>query len=500
MKTLIKSSCVITAVDDYCGEIVIDGETETTVVIKRAAKIGVEIITRSFSILALLFLIAATDLAQTPIEARVDKFVKSEMERQKIPGVSLAVIKDGKPLIVKGYGFANLEHQVPVKPDTFFQSASVGKQFTAMAVMLLVEDGKIELDQKIGKYLDVPEAWKNITVRNLLTHTSGLPRNVDFDERRDYTDTETWALIKQVSPTNSPGEIWRYSNLGYLTLGFLVTKVSGKPYYSFMQERVFKPLGMTTARTISEEDIVPNRAAGYRLVNGEVKNQEWVSPSMNSGPDGSFYFTIRDMVKWDDALSNGKLLSKASYEQMWTPVRLADGKEQTYGFGWALSRLNGKRVIAHGGSWQGFKVIIARYPDNGLSVIVFANSADANTDGIASRIAVLMDPSLKPIPIVDPDPKLSADLRTLFEKILAGTIDETRFTPRLAAALKDPNHKLLAQLKTTAAIRKFELLDTREVGDIKGWQYAVEFGSISVVLELARDKDGKIFHFVIHPQ
>jgi CubicO group peptidase (beta-lactamase class C family) len=267
-----------------------------------------------------------------------------------------------------------------------------------------------------------------------------------------------------------------------------------------MQERVFKPLGMTTARTISEEDIVPNRAAGYRLVNGEVKNQEWVSPSMNSGPDGSFYFTIRDMVKWDDALSNGKLLSKASYEQMWTPVRLADGKEQTYGFGWALSRLNGKRVIAHGGSWQGFKVIIARYPDNGLSVIVLANSADANPDGIASRIAALMDPSLKPIPIVDPDPKLSAELRTLFEKIVAGTIDESRFTPRIVAALRDPNDKLLAQLKTVGAIRKFELLSAMEAGDDKGWQYAVEFGSISVVLELARDKDGKIFHFVIQPQ
>jgi CubicO group peptidase (beta-lactamase class C family) len=212
------------------------------------------------------FLLCISVGAQTATERAVDRFVRSEMERQKIPGVSLAVIQNGKPLIVKGYGFANLEHKVAVTPETFFQSASVGKQFTAMAVMLLVEDGKVELDQKIGKYLDVPEAWKNITVRHVLTHTSGLPNKVDFDWRRDYTDTEKWALIKQVSPTNPPGEIWRYSNLGYLTLGFLVTKVSGKPYYSFMQERVFKPLGMTTARTISEEDIVPNRAAGYRLV------------------------------------------------------------------------------------------------------------------------------------------------------------------------------------------------------------------------------------------
>lgn len=455
---------------------------------------------KRISTFACVLLIAGVGAAQTSTEVHIDRFIRAEMERQKIPGVSLAVIKGGKPLIVKGYGFANLEHKVAVTPETYFQSASVGKQFTAMAVMLLVEDGKVSLDEKVGKYLDVPETWKDISVRHLLTHTSGLPRSVNFDGRRDYTDPETWVLIKQFAPTNPPGEIWRYSNLGYLTLGFLITKVSAKSYYAFMQERVFNPSKMTTARTISEEDIIPNRAAGYRLVNGQVKNQEWVSPSMNSGPDGSFYFTIRDMVKWDDALSKGKLLSKSSYDQMWTPARLADGKEQLYGFGWALSRLNGKRVIAHGGSWQGFKVIIARYPDNGLSVIVLTNSADANPDGIASRIASLMDPSLKPMPIADPDPKLSADLRTLFENILAGTIDEGRFAPSLAAVLKDPNDKLLTQLKTVGAIRKFELLVALEQGDNKGWRYSVEFDSMSVVLELVRGKDGKIIHFVVQPQ
>ncbi len=138
--------------------------------------------------------------AQATDERVIDRFISTEMGRQKIPGVSLAVIKDGKPLIVKGYGFANLEHRVPVKSETFFQSASVGKQFTAMAVMLLVEDGKLELDQKVAKYLDVPDSWKDITVRHLLTHTSKLPRRVeDMDERRDYTDAELWALIRECS-------------------------------------------------------------------------------------------------------------------------------------------------------------------------------------------------------------------------------------------------------------------------------------------------------------
>lgn len=214
---------------------------------------------RKISILVVFgFLLCISVGAQTTAQRAIDGFIRSEMERQKIPGVALAVIKDGKPLMVKGYGFANLEHQVLVKPETFFQSASVGKQFSAMAIMLLLEDGKVELDQKVNKYLEVPETWKEITVRHLLTHTSGLPRRVEgMDERRDYTDAELWALMKKSAPTSQPGESFRYSNLGYLTLGFLINKTAGRSYYDFMQERVFKPLGMTTARTNSEETSSP---------------------------------------------------------------------------------------------------------------------------------------------------------------------------------------------------------------------------------------------------
>jgi CubicO group peptidase (beta-lactamase class C family) len=391
---------------------------------------------------------------------------------------------------------------VPVKPETIFQSGSVGKQFTAFAIMLLVDEGKVGLDEKIGKYLgEVPDAWANVTVRHLLSHTGGMtdyPQGFDF--RRDYTEDEVLQKVKEVPFAFKPGEKWQYSNLGYVTLGILIGKVTGKFYGDFLQERVFKPLGMTTARIINEADIIPNRAAGYRLVRGELKNQNWVSPSINTTADGSLYLSALDMVKWDDALSNGKLLSKSSYGQMWTPVRVADGKEQFYGFGWGLSRLNGKRVIAHSGAWQGFRSIIARYPENRLTVIVFANSSNANPDSLTSRIAAMLDPSLKPIPITDPDPKLSADNRALFEKILAGTVEENRFTSSVVTALKDPNDRLLGHLKTIGAIRKFELLDTREVGENKGWQYAVEFDSMSVVLEIVRNKQGTVIHFVVQPQ
>ena len=218
-----------------------------------------------------LFLIvtaAISAVGQESLVSKVDEFIKAEMQKQKIPGVSLAVVKDGRPLIVKGYGYANLEHQVPVKPETVFQSGSVGKQFTATAVMMLVEEGKIGLDEKISKYLgDVPETWANITIRHLLSHTSGMTDYpTDFDFRRDYTEDEILKRAKEIPVAFKPGEKWQYSNLGYVTLGVIIGKVTGKFYGEFFQERMFKPLGMTTSRIINEADLIPNRASGYRLV------------------------------------------------------------------------------------------------------------------------------------------------------------------------------------------------------------------------------------------
>ncbi len=452
---------------------------------------------RSFSALALLLLIGITGFAQSPTAARVDKFVIAEMARGKIPGLSLAVIKNGKPMIVKGYGFSNLEHKVAVTPETFFQSASVGKQFTAMAVMLLVEDGKIELDQKVGKYLDVPETWKDITVRHLLTHSSRLPRRVpDMDERRDYTAAELWGLIKQASPTSQPGDGWRYSNLGYLTLGYLVTKVAGKSYYDFIQERVFVPLGMTTARTNSEADIVPNRAAGYRLVNDEVKNQEWVSPSMNSGPDGSFYFTIRDMVKWDAGLTQRKLVKSSSYEAMWTPVRLNDGTTYDYGFGWRIRDLAGHRVIEHTGGYQGFESQITRYPDDNLSVILFSNLDGNNVGVMAHQIAELVNPNLK---AKDREPAITAGHWRLLQQLTDGTADRGLFTPEAAATIFPLIDRFREELKSFGAVENFELLNRKMEGSLHTNVYRVTFKNQKAMFILIL-KDGKITSMDLRPE
>jgi CubicO group peptidase (beta-lactamase class C family) len=349
-------------------------------------------------ILPLVLLLSLTCYAQNGVSTKVDEYIRAEMVAQQIPGVSLAVIRNGEIVIARGYGLANIEHQVPVKPETIFQSGSMGKQFTATAVMMLAEEGKLSLDDKITKYFpDGPAAWHNITVRHLLTHTSGMtdyPEN--FDLRRDYTEDDLVQRIKAVPLAFQPGDKWSYSNLAYVMLGVLIHKVSGKFYGDFLQERVFQPLGMSTARVISESDIVPNRAAGYRLVNGQLKNQNWVSPSLNTTADGALYLTVYDAAKWDAALYGEKLLKRSSLEAMWTAVKLNDGKTHPYGFGWALGDVRGHRVVEHGGAWQGFKAQISRYPDDKLTIVVFANQARANPAKIAHGVAALFNPELAP--------------------------------------------------------------------------------------------------------
>jgi CubicO group peptidase (beta-lactamase class C family) len=346
--------------------------------------------------LPLLFLLSISCLAQNSVETKVDEYISAEMQAQQIPGLALAVIKDGKMVIARGYGLANVELQVPVKPETIFQSGSTGKQFTATAVMMLVEEGKLSLDDKITKYFpDGPEAWQNITVRHMLTHTSGMtdyPQ--DFDLRRDYSEDELFRRIKSIPLAFQPGEKWSYSNLAYVMLGILIHKVSGKFYGDFLQERIFKPLEMTTARIISESDIVPNRAAGYRVANGQLKNQSWVSPSLNTTADGALYLTVYDFAKWDAALYTEKLLKKSSLEQMWTPVKLNNGKTHPYGFGWGLGEVRGHHIIEHGGAWQGFKAQISRYVDDKLTVIVLANQIRTNQSKLAHGVAALFNPDL----------------------------------------------------------------------------------------------------------
>ena len=327
---------------------------------------------------------SATLAAASAQTDAVDDYVSSEMSKQHIPGLALLVSREGHVIRSQGFGLANVELQVPVKPETIFQSGSVGKQFTATAVMMLVEQGKIGLEDPLTKYFpDAPAAWKQVTILELLSHTAGFtdyPK--DFDMRQDYTEAQLLKIVEKIPLAYPPGTSWSYSNLGFLTLGIVIHKVTGEFYGDFLQEHIFRPLGMDSTRIISEADIVPNRSAGYRLVKGELKNQEWVSPKLNTTADGSLYFSIVDLAKWDAALYTEKLLKRPGLDQMWTVAKLTDGQPNSghYGFGWFIGSKHGHRVLEHGGSWQGFKTQISRYVDDKLTVVVLANLAEAKPD------------------------------------------------------------------------------------------------------------------------
>jgi CubicO group peptidase (beta-lactamase class C family) len=347
--------------------------------------------TRSVLFVCLLFTCATLALSQSSLDSAVAEYVKAEMERQHIPGLALLVTRDGKVVRSEGFGLANVELQVPVKPETIFQSGSVGKQFTATAVMMLVEAGKIGLNDPLTKYFpEAPPSWKNVTVRELLSHTGGFgdyPK--DFNFRKDWTEPQLLKLVESIPLAYPPGTKWEYSNLGYLTLGILIHRVSGEFYGDFLRQRIFQPLGMQATRIISEVDIIPNRAAGYRLLKGELKNQEWVAPAMNTTADGSLYFSIVDLSKWDAALYEGKLLKRSSFDLMWTPVKLKNGQSNKagYGFGWFIEERNGHRCIHHDGSWQGFETAIDRYVDDRLSVVALTNLAGAKPGEITKHVA-----------------------------------------------------------------------------------------------------------------
>ena len=318
----------------------------------------------------------------------VDDFVKQEVEKRRIPGLSIAIMKDGEVIKAQGYGFSNLEHQVPAKPETIYQSGSVGKQFTATAVMMLVEEGKINLDDSITKYFpEGPKSWKAVKVRHLLSHTGGISNKLydQMNMREDITEKEILKKIAALPLDFTPGDKWNYSNPGYVLLGIMIHKVTGKFYGDFLQERIFKPLGMSTTRIINESDVIPNRAAGYILEKGEIKNQNWVAPMVNTTADGSLYFTVLDLAKWDAALYTEKLLKRESLDLMWTPTKLNSGKVEQYGFGWGFDQIQNHRLISHGGSWQGFTTYIARYVDDKLTVVVLTNFSESNPGTIAAR-------------------------------------------------------------------------------------------------------------------
>jgi D-alanyl-D-alanine carboxypeptidase len=371
----------------------------------------------------------------------VDAYIRTEMAELHIPGLSLAVVRDGNIVKAQTYGLANVELNVPATADTEFSIASMTKSVTASAVMLLVQDGKINLDDPISKYFDgLPESWQPITVRHLLSHTSGIKDHfhdypffpiAKLDRKLEYTDEEYLKAVIDSGLNFKPGAQWAYSSTGFTLLGMIIAKVTGKPYADFFRQRIFTPLGMTRTHVISLADIIPHRASGYRWLDGAQHNGGYTGQTFSAGADVSLLTTAEDLAKWHIALSSEGRWKQASLDQMWTPAKLSNGQEAAAfpqgvsGLGWALGIYKGHPLIAHGGSFiTGFSSFMGRIPDKRLIVIVLTNQHSADPLRLAFGVAGFYEPDLlaphrmKPQP--DAQPKLTTKAKAFIEALFSG--------------------------------------------------------------------------------
>ena len=400
----------------------------------------------------ILPLVAFPASAQTGARVdSLDRYVRSELARQRIPGLSVAVLRGDSVVLARGYGYANVEHHLPATDSTVYEVGSISKQFTAAAIVLLSEEGRLGLDDVITRYL--PEGstvWPGVTIRHLLTHTSGISdQSLDtVDWRKDYTEEELVRLAAAQPLLFDPGDSESYSGTGYTLLGVIIHRVTGEFYGDVLRDRIFRPLDMRAARVNSDTAIVPNRAAGYHFEHGTLKNRDSTSPSLSATADRGLSFSGRDLLQWAVALNYSKPLGRAGLQASWTPVRLNEGWTYPYGLGWQLTQQRGYRRIGHSGAWGGFQGTIQRYPDFGLTVIVLTNLDEANPEGIASGIAGILEPVLTPPHLLLgrlPGARPRRGIEDLLRDVAAGR-DSAEVTPGLRALTPPERRERLASL------------------------------------------------------
>ncbi len=457
------------------------------------------------TIIAVILLIFCVSVSAKADE--VDRYIETQMRNLYIPGISLAVVRDGRIVKAKGYGLANIEANSAATPKTVYEIGSMTKQFTAAAAMMLVEEGKVSLDDKITKYFpDAPEWWNQITVRHLLSHTSGIQNHVAVPGYLDIFKTSITSknfpsrdeLLKEFYKLPSefqPGETWAYDNTGYYLLGIIVEKASGKDFWQFLDERIFKPLGMNATRNTDTRPIVPNRASGYEWVNNKFENRPVLLPFVGFSA-GSILSTVEDMAKWDAALYTEKLLKKSTLEQMWTPAKTNDGALASfdYGFGWFIDNYHGHRLVQHTGGTPGFSSAIYRFTDDKLTIIILSNHSDRLLDHLAIDIAGIYVPAIKrPEGKTDPDPKTTLRLKQVMSNLLNGKHDADLFTPPMRVLLKTSTGKSFWQwIAYHGALTSFTFSDREDAGGSYLLRYRVGLGGNPYWFSFKVMKDGKI--------
>jgi CubicO group peptidase (beta-lactamase class C family) len=362
--------------------------------------------------------------AGPPAQQKLNQLFRASTDNHS-PGLAALVRQDGKTLFAEGYGVRDLRSKTKVDANTNFRLASFTKQFTAMAIMLLVHDGELRYDESLADiFLDFPAYGKTITIRNLLNHTSGLPAYEDLMDAVEKTKGPAWTAEKQIQDAEVlellkkekngnfvPGTSWAYSNSGYVVLGMIVAKASGKSYGEFLRERIFAPLKMNHTIVFQKgKEEIANRAFGHSKENSAFKETDQSATSATLG-DGGIYSNVEDLAKWDDALRNHTLLSEKEFQPALTPVKLNDGSEPrwpkeanddnlypgkpvAYGFGWFLDPYQGRQRMWHTGSTMGFRTVIERFTEgHRLTVIILSNRTDLEPEKLALQVADIFFPA-----------------------------------------------------------------------------------------------------------
>jgi CubicO group peptidase (beta-lactamase class C family) len=350
---------------------------------------------------------------------------------------TVLVAQDGKIVLDKGYGFANLEWDVPNTPTTKFRLGSITKQFTAASILLLEERGKLKIEDPVKKYMpDAPAAWDKITIFHVLTHTSGIPSFTGFD---DYRSREAQAITPEKlvewfrdKPLEfEPGTKWNYSNSGYVLLGYLIEKISGQSYSDFVQQNIFTPLGMKDSGYDSNSAIILHRAAGYTPGKDGPTNAGFVHMTIPFSA-GALYSTTEDLLRWEQGLFGRKVLKAESLAKMTTPFK------QDYAFGLGVSTNNGHKMIAHDGGIQGFNTSLVYFPDDKLVVAVLANLNGPFAGQIAGNLAKVAHGEKVVLPAERKEIKVSPD-------ILKQYVGNYELTPRFSLAITLEDGQLISQ-------------------------------------------------------
>lgn len=452
--------------------------------------------------------------AQVAQTEKIDSYITQKMQTHRIPGLALAVVEDGKVTLKRAYGMANLETDTPVKTDSIFNIASVTKQFTAAAILMLAEEGKVRPDDHIVTYINqAPESWAKITVRHLLTHTSGIMPGAiirvgaqgklttrEGTPILDITARRALEVIAQAPLLFPAGERIMYCDAGYFLLGLIIEKVAGQSYSDFMQKRFFERLRMSNSSILDRWKIIKGSVPVYTIRNGQLApwRRDW---QYEVNAFAGICSSVEDLAKWDAALRDAKLLKQTSLDLMWTPAKLNNDQEavmfgEAYGFGWTLGEVRGHRTVEHAGASGTY---ILRFLDEGLTIIVLTNldvPSGSQPASLARGVAGLVkqqyqSPDLL-TPQADPSPQTTFALNGLLLKMAV-----EHDSPSLTASYRAFYNSLPPRLRQDEArsLKTFKSLTYLGSDEVTGRGLKRIGEPVARIAYYKAELEGKTFHF-----